>query len=354
MPYFQVHHGNPSGGHRVARRARQAVEESRDSVAAHVGCSPNELIFTSGGTESDNLAVRGVLEARPGLALCSAIEHPAVIDTVELLGGSTVNVDESGLLDLDDLGTKLSSDISLVSVMMANNEIGVIQDMAAIAERVREAAPQAVVHTDAVQAAPWCELAPVTAVVDLLSLSAHKFGGPNGVGALVHRKGVALSAQQSGGGQEQERRGGTQNVAGIVGLAAALDLTVSQRGEEYTRVKTLRDRLTNEILAGTAGVRCTVPQADGLPNISHLLLDSVESEVLLVLLEREGVMASAASSCASGAVGHSHVLAALGENTAAARGAIRLSLGWCSTEDDVERGVAGFLSAMKLASEPAG
>ncbi|MFV1991406.1 MAG: cysteine desulfurase family protein, partial [Acidimicrobiales bacterium] len=230
-------------------------------------------------------------------------------------------------------------------------EIGVIQDMDAVAEIVRACAPQAILHSDAVQAAPWCELGPVTEVVDLMSISAHKFGGPNGVGVLVQRKGTVLTAQQTGGGQEQERRGGTQNVAGIVGMAEALNITVRQREVEINRVRSLRDRLTSEILSGTSGVSCTVPQELGLPNISHLLLHEVESEVLLVLLEREGVMASAASSCASGAVGQSHVLAALGDRAAESRGAIRLSLGWSTTEEDVERGVAGFLSSIKLASE---
>lgn len=351
MPYFLKHHGNPSGGHKEARIARQAIEESRDSVAEILGCEPSEVIFTSGGTESDNLAVRGSLVGVEGRALYSAIEHPAIMTTLEEFNAQEIPVTSDGRLDMVEFRKALGPDVQFVSVMAANNEVGSIQNLAPIGEVVRELAPDAVIHTDAIQAAPWFDLKDVTAAVDLLSISAHKFGGPNGVGALVHKKGTRLAPQQTGGGHEQERRGGTQNTAGIVGLARALEITVAERDVEVPRIRALRDQLAAGILSGIDGVTTTIDLADSLPNICHLLLAGVESEVLLFLLEKEGVMASAASSCASGAIGLSHVLAALGGDAAKATGAVRLSLGWDTTQADIERGISAVVSSVATARE---
>ena len=346
--------GNPSGAHPVARQARQAVDEARDAVAEALGCRPDELVFTSGGTEADNLAVRGVAAARPGALVCSAIEHEAVLKPVQALGGRTVGTDATGRLDLDTLAGTLSDDTTLVSVMAANNELGVVQDLAAVAEVVRRHAPQAGLHTDAVQAAPWLDLRELAAGADLVSVSAHKFGGPQGVGALVARRGTALRAQALGGGQERELRSGTHNVAGIAGMAAALTAAARDRKSQAERVAALRDRLADGLLRAVPGtVETGVPAGpDGTPDRSsrlpgtvHMCLPGVESEALLFLLDEAGVCASAASACASGAQQASHVLAALGVPVAQARGALRLTLGWPSTDEDVDVALATIPAA---------
>jgi cysteine desulfurase len=342
--------GNPSGAHAVARRARQAVDEARDVVAEVVGCRPGDVVFTGGGTEADNLAVRGVHAARPGPVLCSAIEHEAVLGPVELVGGRTVPVDAHGTVDLDALDAALTPDTTLVSVMAANNEVGAIQPVPEVAEVVAGRAPGAVVHTDAVQAAPWLDLRDLTARAGLVSISAHKFGGPQGVGALVVRRATPLRALTLGGGQERELRSGTHNVAGIVGLAAALRAVADQREATAARVGALRDRLADGLLAAIPGaVETGVDGGDRrrrLPGTLHVGLPGVESEALLFLLDEAGLCASAASACASGAQQASHVLAAMGVPPALARGALRLTLGWTSTDADVDAALAAIPAAV--------
>jgi cysteine desulfurase len=345
--------GNPSGAHPVARRARQAVDEARDAVAETLGCRPDELVFTSGGTEADNLAVRGVHAARPGPVLCSAFEHEAVLRPTHALGGATVPVDRHGLVDLDALADAVDAAgpaTSLVSVMAANNEVGAVQPIDRVAEVVRGRAPGAVVHTDAVQAAPWLDVAALAAGADLVSVSSHKFGGPQGVGALVVRRGTPLRAQALGGGQERELRSGTHNVAGIAGMAAALVAASRDRDERARRVSRLRDRLADGLVAAVPGaVETGVDGGDRrhrLPGTVHVCLPDVESEALLFLLEEAGVCASAASACASGAQQASHVLAALGVPVRLAAGALRLSLGWTSTDEDVDAALAVIPAAV--------
>jgi cysteine desulfurase len=332
--------GNPSGAHAVARRARQAIDEARDAVAAVVGCRPDEVVFTSGGTEADNLAVRGVHAARPGPVACSAVEHEAVLRPVDAVGGTTVPVGRDGLVDIDALAG-LDPATTLVSVMTANNEVGSIQPVAAVVEAVRRRVPGAAVHTDAVQAAAWLDLAAVTAGADLVSLSAHKVGGPQGVGALVVRRGTPVRAQALGGGQERELRSGTHNVAGIAGMAAALVAAAADRPQRAERVAKLRDRLAEGLLAAVPGAVETGAHGGDrrhrLPGTLHLTLPGVESEALLFLLDEAGVCASAASACASGAQQASHVLAAMGVPFDRATGSLRLSLGWTSTDGDVDR-----------------
>ena len=229
LPFFDQRFANPSGSHRMARDARRAIDDARDQFAALIGARPGEVVFTSGGTESDNLAVFGaaggseLLAATDGIVVCSAVEHHAVLDPVLALGGRTVAVDAAGRLDLADLAAVLeteaaraaageSAGVRLVSLMAANNEVGTIQPLAEAAEIVRRLAPGAVLHTDAVQAFCWTDVAEVCSVADLVSLSAHKFGGPKGTGVLVVRDGVALTPRQLGGGQERGHRSGTQNV----------------------------------------------------------------------------------------------------------------------------------------------
>jgi len=221
LPWLGERFGNPSGDHRVARAARQAVDEARDGVADIVGCRPGDVVFTSGGTEADNMAVRGVHAARPGPVLCSAIEHDAVRNPVGLVGGTTVAVDTRGVLDLDALDAALTPDLTLLALMSANNEVGVVQPVAEAVELVRRRAPAAAVHTDAVQAAGWLDLRATIAGVDLVAVSSHKVGGPQGVGALIARPGTPLRPLLLGGGQERELRSGTHNVPGWAACANA-------------------------------------------------------------------------------------------------------------------------------------
>jgi cysteine desulfurase len=342
-PWLGQSFGNPSGAHAVARAARQAVDEARDVVAATLGCAPNEVIFTSGGTEADNLAVFGVVAARAGTVLTSAVEHHAVLHPADAVGGRTVAVDARGVLDLDSLAALLEQhpDATLVSVMAANNEVGTVQPLGEAAQLVRKLAPDAVVHSDAVQAAAWLDIAVLAADADLISISAHKLGGPQGVGVLVARRGTPLRPTVLGGGQERELRSGTHNVAGIVGLAAALAAKTLARDAELSRVSGLRDRLADGLVAAIPSVvETAVVSGDRshlLPGTVHLTIADVESESLLFLLDEAGVCASAASACASGAQEASHVLAAMSVQGSATTGALRLSLGWTSTDSDVDR-----------------
>jgi cysteine desulfurase len=363
LPWLGERFGNPSGDHRVARAARQAVDEARDVVADVIGCRPGDVVFTSGGTEADNMAVRGVHAARPGSVLCSAVEHDAVRNPVRSIGGATVAVDARGVLDLDALGAALRPDVTLLALMTANNEIGVVQPVAEAAELVRRRAPRAVVHTDAVQAASWLDLPTVVAGADLIAVSSHKVGGPQGVGALVARPGVPLRPLLLGGGQERELRSGTHNVAGIVGMAAALRAAAAERVAAAAWVGALRDRLAAALLAAIPGAVETgvVGGACRLPGTLHMCIPGIESEALLFLLDEAGVCASAASACASGAHQASHVLAAMGIGPELGAGAVRLSLGWTSTDADVDHAlrviptaVAHLRGAQDRHAEPLG
>lgn len=354
-PFGADRYGNPSGTHRLARDAVRAVDEARERVAAVLGCEPGEVVFTSGGTEADNHAVTGGMPPRDGVPVCSAVEHHAVLEPVEALGGRTVRVDPTGRVDLDHLASvldELGSSASVVSVMLANNETGVVNDLDAVAEVVRTHEPEVPgvpVHTDAVQAAAWLDLAVAARAADLVAVSAHKLGGPKGVGALVARRHAHLRPLLLGGGQERGRRSGTLNVAGIVGFAAALEAAAAEREEATDRVAKLRDRLAEGLAATVPGLVRTVPDgaAPVLPSVLHVCIEGVESETLLFLLESDGVMASAAASCASGAQEPSHVLAAMGVPTGLARGSLRLSLGWSSTERDVDLALRAVPAAVE-------
>ena len=340
LPWLTTSFGNPSGGHSAARAARRAVDDAREELAEVLGCRPGEVVFTSGGTEADNLAVAGVAAAArrrggPAGVCCSAIEHHAVLHAVAALGGATFGVDGDGRVDRAALAGVIGPDTALVSVMLANNEVGTVQDLAEVAATVADAAPGAVLHTDAVQAAPWVDVAALAAPAELVSVAAHKFGGPQGVGALVVRGRARVEPILLGGGQERERRSGTHNVAGIVGMAAALRAAAADRGEASTRVAALRDRLVADICTRLDDVVVSAAGAPRLPGIAHLRLGGVDNEALLVLLDDAGVCAAAGSSCASGAMEPSHVLAAMGVSRSDARTAVRLSLGRVSTDDDV-------------------
>ncbi len=348
LPFLRDRFGNPSGSHAVAREARKALDEARDVVAAGLGAEPGEIVFTGGGTEADNLAIAGVHRLRGGTVVCSAVEHHAVLHACAALGGRLVPVTADGLVDLDRLAAVLDSDVTVVSVMLANNEVGTVQPLAEIADVVRRMAPAAVVHTDAVAAFPWLDVANVARVAgaDLVAVSAHKFGGPKGVGALVVRHPVKVAPILHGGGQERDRRSGTHNVAGIVAMAAAMQATGAGRAEAVARVGALRDRLADGLLAAVPGVVETGRRDAKVAGNCHVSFDGVESEELLMLLDGAGVCASAGSACASGAVEPSHVLAAMGVPRARALGSLRLTLGPDTTEADVDLALAVIPSAV--------
>jgi cysteine desulfurase len=345
--------GNPTGSHPPAQRARALLEEARDSVAAFLGRDPGEIVFTSGGTESANLAVLGVVEAAlrargEAVVLVTAVEHPAVLESARaaaLMGADVreLPVDSCGVVDLDALARALSSRCTVVAVMTANNETGVIQPVADVVASVRRRAPDAVVFTDAVQAAAYVDVAEAAGGADMVGVSAHKLGGPVGVGVLAVGGRVALVPRQHGGGQERERRSGTQDVAGAVGMATAMELVAKERTAAVLRVAALRDRLADGLLAAVPWAHRTVPPDPGvavLPGHLHLCLPGVEREELLVALGREGVCVSGGSSCASGALEDSYVLAAMGVEPGLAAGAVRFSLGYETTDAEVDRALA--------------
>ena len=346
LPFLTERFANPSGSHRFARDARRAVDEARDDVAAAIGCRPGEVVFTGCGTEADNAAIVGAVRRHGGRAVCPAAEHHAVLHTVERLDGSVVPVDGVGRVQLDALADALADDVAVVSVMAVNNEVGTVTDLAPVATLVHERAPGALVHTDAVQAASWLDLRALWPHVDLLSLSAHKFGGPKGVGVLAVREGAAVDALIVGGGQERDRRSGTHNVGGIVALATALTATDAERSTEVPRLAALRDRLVAGLVAGVPGLRETVAPADKVAGSAHVLIEGIESEALLYLLDEAGVCASAASACASGAMDPSHVLAAMGVDRSWAAGALRLTLGRTTSEADVDDAVTAIVAAV--------
>jgi len=341
--------GNPSGSHRWARQGRRLLDDARDQVAGVLGAAPGEVVFTSGGTEAANLAVLGAAAASTGGggggAVCSAVEHHAVLRAVERLeAGQVVPVDGDALVDLDALAGLLAravergQPVAVVSVMLANNETGAVNDLDAVAAVVARESPTTRLHTDAVAAAAWIDLSTATARADLVSISAHKFGGPKGIGVLVVRDGAALRPLMVGGGQERERRSGTANVGGAVALAAALEATANSRAEAVVRVEALRERLRGGLVEAIPDIHLTSPSdpARRTPQTLHVCLPGIDREALLFLLDEAGIAASWGSSCASGASEPSHVLAAMGVAPDLARGALRLSLGWCSTGADVD------------------
>jgi cysteine desulfurase len=346
--------GNPSGQHQWARAARRQLDDARDTVAEVLGVDPGGVVFTSGGTEADNLALRGTTGAVGGTLLCSEIEHHAVLDVVHADRGGTVAVDAFGRLDLDHLAHELAGnpEISVVSVMLANNEVGTVQDLDAIAEIVARARPShphgLVLHTDAVAAAGWLDIAAAAAAADLVTISGHKLGGPKGIGVLAVRKGLPIAPLLLGGGQERERRSGTPNVAGAVALGVAMAVTARSRDTVARRVAEQAERLVTGLTGAVDHVRQTVPdgQALGVANIVHLSCREVSSEALLFLLDEAGVAASAGSSCASGALEPSHVVEALGVAPDWAPGALRLSLGWSTTDDEIDHAVAVIPAAI--------
>ncbi len=346
LPFLRDRFGNPSGSHAVAREARKALDEARDVVAACLGAEPGEVVFTGGGTEADNLAVAGVHRLRGGTVVCSAIEHHAVLHACAALDGRLAPVTPDGVIDPDGLAAVLGPGVTVVSVMLVNNEVGTVQPLAVVADLVRRLAPGAALHTDAVAAFAWLDAAVLAAPADLVAVSAHKFGGPKGVGALVVRRGVKVAPLLHGGGQERDRRSGTHNLPGIVAMAAAMQAAVAERADVVARVEALRDRLADGLLAAVPGAVETGRRADKVAGTCHVSFEGVESEALLMLLDGEGVYASAGSACASGAVEPSHVLAAMGVPRERALGSLRLTLGRDTTEADIDVALAAIAPAV--------
>jgi len=340
--------GNPSSLHTSGRRARRVVEESRESIAAVLGVSAGDVVFTSGGTEADNLAVKGLYRARRGAdpqrsrVLASAVEHHAVLDPVEHLGATAgaevewLEVDHLGRLRVDALEKQLASDpgsIALVTVMWANNEVGTTQPMDDIASLCAEHGVP--LHSDAVQALGQLDVD--ASIVDSLAVSGHKVGGPHGVGALVLRRGLALEPLLHGGGQERDVRSGTLDAPAIAGFAAAVLASDADRLERAARVRRLRDDLVARVTAEIDGVTRNGDPVDNLPGIAHLSFDGCAGDALLLLLDAAGIECSRGSACSAGVPRPSHVLLAMGMDPVVAMSSLRFSLGHTSQESDVDR-----------------
>ena len=346
-PWLEGLSANPSSTHGPGRAAREAVETARAEVAAALGAEPSEIVFTSGGTEADNLAIRGgaraAREADPARrgVLFTAAEHAAVREAALSLredGFETVElrVDSRGVPAEAALAGDLATGTALVSVILANNETGaVFETLAAFAARAR--ALGAVVHTDAVQAVGKIPVNARALSVDLLALTAHKFGGPKGAGALFVRKGVRLQPLAAGGGQERGRRGGTENVAGIVGLGAAIRLASARLSTEAARLTGLRDRLEAGLLADVPGARINAATGSRLPTATSAVFPGTEAETLVAALDLDGIAVSAGSACHAGTTSPSRVLLALGLSPAEARATLRFSFGRGSCQEDVDR-----------------
>jgi cysteine desulfurase len=339
--------GNPSSVHHFGQQAKAALDEARSAIAALIGGEATEVVFTSGGTESDNAAIRGAAEALEPAGrrhlIASAIEHEAVLNTLRSLARrgwrtTLLPVDHSGIVSPAAVRAALTDDTAVVSVMHANNEIGTIQPIAEIAAVAHERG--ALVHTDAVQSTGKIPVNVQALGVDLLALSAHKFGGPKGVGALWIRRGTRLLPMVTGGKHERNRRAGTENVPGIAGMGAAARLALAKLAPEAERLSRLRDRLEAGILAGVSGTVVNGAGTLRVPNTTNISFDRVEAESLLIALDLEGVAVSTGSACSSGTLEPSHVLKAMGFPAHRTQNSLRFSLGMFSTEEEVDRVIA--------------
>jgi cysteine desulfurase len=336
--------GNASSVHHFGQRAKAALDDARSAVAGLVHGDPSEIVFTSGGTEADNLAIRGVAEAldhspRRHL-IASAIEHEAVLNTCKALARrgwtvSLVPVDETGIVNPDRVRELLTDQTALVSVMHANNEIGTIQPIAAIAALAHERG--ALMHTDAVQTAGKVAIDVRSLGVDLLSLSAHKFNGPKGAGVLWIRRGTRMVAIVTGGKHERNRRAGTENVPALAGMGVAARLATGKLAAEAERVARLRDRLEDGILRSVPGTVVNGDRAGRVPNTCNVSFERIEAESLLIALDLEGIAVSTGSACSSGTLEPSHVLRAMGFSAHRTQNSLRFSLGLFSTDADVDR-----------------
>jgi len=348
LPYFGVSFGNPSSIYTLAQEARNAVDDARQTIAGLIGCRISELIFTSGGTESDNTALKGVAFALRNVGnhiITTAIEHHAILHTCHQLEqfGFDVTylpVDRHGLVDPDDVAKAITDRTILVSVMLANNEIGTIEPVAAIARTVKQEARRLdrniLMHTDAVQGAGFLDLNVRELGVDLMSLSAHKFHGPKGVGVLYVKRGTPFEPQMMGGGQERERRSGTENVPGIVGMAEAFRLACQERKTTAARCVAMRDRIIEGLQDRVEHAHLNGHPVERLPNNVNISFEAVEGEPILLGLDFAGISASSGSACSSASLEPSHVLLAIGLAAELAQGSVRITLGKDNTDEEVD------------------
>jgi cysteine desulfurase len=343
LPYFHDRFGNPSSIYSIARESKKVVESARETIARALGAEPGEIYFTSGGTESDNWALKGTAYAnrkKGDHIITSSIEHHAVLYPAQYLEkqGFRVTylpVDASGLVDPGVLEDSITDKTILISVMTANNEIGTIEPIQEIGSIARNHGIP--FHTDGVQAVGHIPLSVKETIIDLLSLSAHKFYGPKGIGALYIRKGTRIDPLLHGGGQERNRRAGTENLAGIVGLATALDIATRTMKEESERLRNLRDRLISGLLSGVPYTRLNGHPTQRLPGNVNVSVEFVEGESMLLLLDAHGICESTGSACTSGSLEPSHVLMAIGLAHEVAHGSLRLTLGEGNTDEDVDK-----------------
>jgi cysteine desulfurase len=339
-PFFEELWGNPSSIHTFGGQVKQYVDEARERVAALIGADPSEIVFTGCGSESDNMALRGAVEAAGGYPhiITTRVEHPAVMTVCRYLGDrgcklTELRVDSEGRLDINELQDSIGSDSDIISIMWANNETGVIFPVEEIAELVKQAG--CVMHTDAVQMVGKMPLDVKETPVDMLSLSGHKLHAPKGVGALYVRKGTKVNPLILGGHQEGGKRAGTENVPYIVGLGRACELAAGNMEEEMVRVKAMRDRLEEGILASCPDVHVNGDREHRLPNTLNVGFEFIEGEAILLMLDEVGIAASSGSACTSGSLEPSHVMRAMGVPFTAAHGSIRFSLSRYNVDDDV-------------------
>ena len=354
--------GNPSSVHAYGREAREVVEIAREQVAAALGASPSEIVFTGGGTEADNIALKGVARKLRGNGrhiVTTAFEHHAVLDTAEWLHRegyevTFVPVPPSGVLDPGAVAGAVRSDTILVSAMAVNNEIGTVQPVRAVTAAVKERNRSVLVHTDAVQALGNIPVDLREWGVDLASFAAHKLGGPKGVGALYVKAGTPVEAIVHGGGQERNLRSGTLNVAGIAGFGAAAEVAAREVSDKAERLLKMRTQLLEGIQASLPDVRVNGDLDARVAGNLHISIPGAEGETLLLLLDQEGIACSAGSACQSGALDPSHVLSAIGVPPEIAKGSVRFSLGWTSTEADVDAVIEVLPQAAGIARKAAG
>ena len=342
LPYFSTNYGNPSSMHSFGGNVAGAINEARDNVAKLIGAQPEEIVFTSCGTESDGTAIRAAIESYPDKKhiVTSRVEHPAVKNLYETLSkkgyrATFVPVDPSGRLDIDYLYDSLNDDTAIVSLMWGNNETGVIFPIEEISQEVKSRG--ILFHTDAVQAVSKIPINIGETGVDMLSLSGHKFHSPKGIGALYIRKGTKFSPFMIGGHQESGRRGGTENTASIIGLGKAAELAAAHLAENgYERIRRLRDRLEQTLLTKVSNALINGDPANRLPNTTSVAFEYVEGEAILLMMNEYGICASSGSACTSGSLEPSHVLRAMGVPFTAAHGSIRFSLSRYNTEDEMD------------------
>jgi cysteine desulfurase len=357
LPFLTESFGNPSSAHTFGRAARAALDDAHDRLAASLGVEAREVVFTSGGTEANNLALKGAAwagKAHGHRIVTSSIEHHAVghaLRYLEKFGFEVVElpVDRYGRVDPDELEAALTDRTILVSIMLANNEVGTIQPVAEIAKRVR-GRKGILFHIDAVQAAPYVDLKLSELGADLVSISGHKFEGPKGVGALYVRHGTHILAQQHGGEQERHRRAGTENVAGAVGLAAAYELCVAERAATVKKLRSWRERLAKAVLA-VGGTELTGHPSARLPGLLSIIARGTDGSSVALSLDLEGIAVSVGSACTTGSTEVSHVLSAMGYPDDEARGALRVSLGRTNTDEEIATAIdviPGVIESMQV------